>query len=49
MLLELTKKLFEDTTSMEEMIKCIMSEALKLIPCQKCIVVVVDKKVLITM
>ncbi|XP_019850838.1 PREDICTED: cGMP-specific 3',5'-cyclic phosphodiesterase-like isoform X2 [Amphimedon queenslandica] len=44
MLLELTKKLFEDTTSMEEMIECIMSEALKLIPCEKCIVVVVDKK-----
>lgn len=45
-LLELTRKLFEDNTSLEEMIKCIMSEALKLIPCEKCVVLVVDNKVI---
>ena len=43
-LLQLTRGLFEDTTSLELMMKKIMLESQELIPCQHCTVMLVNQE-----
>ena len=40
--MQLAKGLFEEATSLQEMMRRVLSEAQELIPCQKCVVLLLD-------